>query len=91
MGECLTSHHNVSQSNYISEGNMYSNQVLSDPLYAMMSFISLKVRHFSGRQPAVVTLTVCYTLGCLPGKHSCDAKGNRVQINVDLEVGGNDM
>lgn len=39
----------------------------------------------------LMSLTVCHTLGCLPGKHSCNTKGNRGQINVDLEVGGNDM
>lgn len=78
-------------SNCISQGKMCSNQVLNDPLYALMSFIKLKVRYFCGwTQPADITLTVFHTLGCLPGKQGCDTKGNRMQINVDLRVGGND-
>ncbi len=31
-----------------------------------------------------------YTLGCLPRKQGCNTKGNGMQINVDLRVGGND-
>lgn len=69
---------------------MCSNQVLNDPLYALMSFIKLKVRYFCGcAQPADINLTVCPALGCLPGKQGCNTKGNRMQINVDLRVGAN--